>query len=91
MNAPQPKYDRFYRYTEFSQLLLDFVNAFPALLSIESIGKSHEGRDIWVITATNTKTGIAADKPAYWVDANIHASELAGSAAAMYLIDPRNR
>jgi hypothetical protein len=43
MNAPQPKYDCFYRYTEFSQLLQDFVNAFPELLSIESIGKSHEG------------------------------------------------
>jgi murein tripeptide amidase MpaA len=87
MNAPQPKYDRFYRYTEFSQLLQDFVKAFPELLSIESIGKSHEGRDIWVVTATNIKTGAAADKPAYWVDANIHASELAGGAAAMYLID----
>ncbi len=87
MTFPQPKYDRFYRYPEFSQLLQDFVRAFPDLLAIESIGKSHEGRDIWVLTATNKKTGAAADKPAYWVDANIHASELAGSAAAMYFID----
>ena len=84
MNA---KFDRFYRYAEFSQLLHDYVKAFPDLLSIESIGKSHEGRDIWVLAATNQKTGVAADKPAYWVDANIHASELAGGAAAMYLID----
>jgi len=84
MNA---KFDRFYRYADFSQLLHDYVQAFPELLSIESIGKSHEGRDIWVVTATNQKTGAAADKPAYWIDANIHASELAGGAAAMYLID----
>ena len=80
-------YDRFYRYTEFTEILHGFVKKFPQLLSIESIGKSHEGRDIWVVTATNQKTGPAADKPAYWVDANIHASELAGSAAALYLID----
>jgi murein tripeptide amidase MpaA len=80
-------FDRFYRYDEFSSLLKQYVAKFPQLLAIESIGKSHEGRDIWVITATNQKTGAAADKPAYWVDANIHASELAGSAAAMYLID----
>ena len=80
-------YDRFYRYTEFTEILHGFVKKFPQLLSIESIGKSHEGRDIWVVTATNQKTGAAADKPAYWVDANIHASELAGSAAALYLID----
>ena len=87
MTLPKPKYDCFYRYPEFTQLLQDFVHAFPDLLAIESIGKSHEGRDIWVLTATNQKTGAAADKPAYWVDANIHASELAGSAAAMYFID----
>ena len=80
-------YDRFYRYAEFTEILHGFVKKFPQLLSIESIGKSHEGRDIWVVTATNQKTGAAADKPAYWVDANIHASELAGSAAALYLID----
>ncbi len=80
-------YDRFYRYAEFTEILHQFVKAFPGLLSIESIGKSHEGRDIWVVTATNQATGAASDKPAYWVDANIHASELAGSAAALYFID----
>lgn len=81
------QFDRFYRYAEFTELLHQFVENFPELLSIESIGKSHEGKDIWVVTATNQKTGPAADKPAYWVDANIHASELAGGAASLYLID----
>ncbi len=80
-------YDRFYRYAEFADILHQFVKKFPRLLSLESIGKSHEGKDIWVVTATNQETGPAADKPAYWVDANIHASELAGGAAALYLID----
>ncbi len=81
------QYDRYYRYAEFTEILHQFVKKFPELLAIESIGKSHEGKDIWVVTATNKKTGAAEDKPAYWVDANIHASELAGGAAALYLID----
>ena len=80
-------YDRYYRYDEFTQILQQLVQEHPALLSIDSVGKSFEGRDIWVLTATNQATGPAADKPAYWVDANIHASEVAGGAAAMYLID----
>ncbi len=87
MAHPHIAHNQFYRYADFSKILHDFVAAYPALLSIESIGKSHEGRDIWVITVTNIASGIAADKPAYWVDANIHASELAGSAAALYLIE----
>ena len=80
------QFDRYYRYTEFTDILHQFAREFPGLISLESVGKSHEGRDIWVVTATNTATGPAADKPAYWVDANIHASELAGGAAALYLI-----
>jgi murein tripeptide amidase MpaA len=81
------QYDRYYRYEAFSAILQQLVQDHPRLLSIESIGKSHEGRDIWLVTVTNQDTGAASDKPAYWVDANIHASELAGGAAAMYLID----
>jgi len=77
------QYDRYYRYAEFTSVLQQLVQAYPRLLALESIGKSHEGRDIWVMTVTNQDTGTALDKPAYWVDANIHASELAGGAAAM--------
>ncbi len=80
-------YNRFYRYDEFTATLKDLCSQFPALLQMQSIGKSHEGRDIWVVTATNTATGAAADKPAYWIDANIHASELAGGTAALYYLE----
>ena len=71
---PQIAFDRFYRYAELSELLHAFVREHPHLLAIESIGKSHEGRDIWVLTATNTQTGPAAEKPAFWVDGNIHST-----------------
>ena len=80
-------YSRFYRYEEFTAALKTLCNKHPNLLQIASIGKSHEGRDIWVVTATNVATGAAADKPAYWIDANIHASELAGSTAALYYLE----
>jgi murein tripeptide amidase MpaA len=81
------RFDRFYRYVEFTKLLEAFVARHKDLLALTSIGKSYEKRDIWLITATNRKTGAAEDKPAFWVDANIHASEVAGSQACLYLID----
>ncbi len=55
-------------------------------MSIESIGKSHEGRDIWVLTVTSAASGPAAEKPAFWVDGNIHATEVAASVAALYFL-----
>jgi murein tripeptide amidase MpaA len=83
---PAIAFDRFYRYAELTELLQAYVREFPDLVSIESIGRSHEGRDLWVLTVTNRTTGAAADKPAYWVDGNIHATEVAASAANLYLV-----
>jgi murein tripeptide amidase MpaA len=81
------RFDRFYRFAEFSEILQWYAATYPEILSIESIGKSFEGRDIWVLMATNIKTGAAADKPAYWIDGNIHASELAATTASLYFIN----
>ena len=38
------------------------------------------------MTVTNFKSGEDKEKPAFWVDGNIHASEVTASAAALYLI-----
>ena len=51
-----------------------------------AIGKSHEGRDLAVVTVTNTQTGPAEHKPALWVDGNIHAAELTASTACLYYL-----
>jgi murein tripeptide amidase MpaA len=83
---PQPRFDQFYRHTDLTRLLFDYAEARPDLVSIESIGKSHEGRDIWVAALTNHATGPASDKPAFWVDGNIHAAELTASTACLYYL-----
>jgi len=83
---PNIKFDRFYRYNEFTRLLKAYAREYPNLIRLESIGKSYEGRDVWLVTATNFKSGEDAEKPAFWVDGNIHASEVTASAAALYLI-----
>jgi hypothetical protein len=83
---PVPRFDTFYRHDELSQLLHDYAAAAPGLVRVESIGKSHEGRDIWVATVTNFSTGDAEDKPAFWADGNIHASELTASTTCLYYL-----
>jgi murein tripeptide amidase MpaA len=83
---PQIAFDRFHRYAELTELLHAFARDHPRLCAIEAIGKSHEGRDIWVLTITNQATGAAREKPAFWVDGNIHSTEVAASAAALYFV-----
>jgi murein tripeptide amidase MpaA len=82
----KPKFNSYYRYEELTKLLKQYAKEYPNILRLESIGKSHEGREVWMVTATNFKTGTDVDKPALWVDGNIHASEVAASSAALYHI-----
>ncbi len=79
--------DRFVRYEELTALLHGWRDDHPRLVGLESIGTSYEGRDIWLVTVTNADTGPADEKPAFLVEANIHAIEVTGCAAALHLID----
>jgi murein tripeptide amidase MpaA len=84
--TPTPRFDTFYKYDALTRLLFDYADAHPDLVSVVSIGKSHEGRDIWVAIVTNTATGPDTDKPAFWADGNIHAAELTASTACLYYL-----
>ena len=80
-------FDDYYRYERLTTTLRDYAIQFPALVQLSSIGHSHEGRDIWLVTVTCLATGPDHEKPALWVDANIHSAELVSSMAALKLID----
>jgi murein tripeptide amidase MpaA len=84
---PAIEFDRYYRFDEMSELLRAYANEYPNLVDLESIGKSHEGRDIWLVTVTNKATGKHQDKPAFWCDGNIHASEVSASTAVLHILN----
>jgi len=79
-------FDKYYNYNELTEFIERAAALFPRLVSSASIGRSHEGRDIWLVTVTNTATGVAERKPACYIDANIHAGELTGSMAGLHLL-----
>ena len=81
---PTPRFDIFYKHDDLTRLLQGYAQALPTLVEVRSIGKSHEGRDIWVVIITSKATGSDVDKPAFWVDGNIHAAELTASTACLY-------
>lgn len=83
---PPIAFNRYYRYDELTELLKAFEQEYPVLVSLTSIGKSYEGRDIWLVTVTSQITGPASQKPAFWCDGNIHASEVSASAAVLNIL-----
>lgn len=83
---PEVRFDRYFNHAEMTAILEGYARDYPSLFRFESIGKSHEGRDIWLATITNQSTGNHDDKPAFYCDGNIHASELSASTAVLHLM-----
>lgn len=66
---------------------------FPDLLRVQSLGKSRAGRDLWLLTASDTRAGDAARKPALCVCSDLAAPErsperrgTAGPEAALFAL-----
>lgn len=83
---PTFPFDRYIRYEELTRLLHELAEAAPELVRLDSIGKSYEGRDIWCATVTNFATGPDTEKPAFYCDGNIHATEVSPTTACTYLL-----
>lgn len=80
-------YDRYPNYAELTSWLEGFAADFSDLVQLTSIGTSYEGREIWLLTVTNHAIGRASEKPAVWIDGNIHATEVTASMAIVHLVD----
>ena len=80
------RFDRYYDYDELTERLHALAAAYPRLATLRSIGRSFQGRDVWVMEITNPDTGPGHAKPGYYLDAQIHAEEHTTSAVALYAI-----
>ena len=79
-------FNHFYNYNEVVDAIKSLQKAYPELLTVESIGKSSQQRDMWMVTINNPNTGHHRDKPAMYIDANVHGNEVQGAETCIYLI-----
>lgn len=79
-------FDHYWDFRELESALRGWASEYPDLCTLESIGKSGEGRDIWAVTVTNKKVGRSDKKPAFYIDGNHHAGEVTGSMISLYTV-----
>jgi zinc carboxypeptidase len=72
------------RYEELTKVVHDWARAHPEFVRVKSIGKSLEGRELWLL-----EIGREPDRrrAAAWVDGNMHASEVCGSSVALAIAE----
>ncbi|EAZ81425.1 M14 family metallopeptidase [Algoriphagus machipongonensis] len=77
-------FNRYYSYEGLVDKMEKIAAAHPDIAKIESIGKSYEGQDMMTLTITDFSTGKDTDKPAMWIDGNIHSNEVQGGEFSLY-------
>ena len=89
MGAPNnPKveiaWNRYYDTKQLLEIMQRIEKAYPNLAKVKSIGKTVEGKDLWMITVSNFSNGDPDKKPAMYIDGNIHSNEVQGAEVALY-------
>ncbi|MFN2396978.1 MAG: M14 family zinc carboxypeptidase [Bacteroidales bacterium] len=80
----QISWNRYYTNDGLYDIYQQMVAAHPELISLQSIGKSYEGKDLWLLTVSNLQNKPYKEKPAFWVDGNIHANEIQAAEVSLY-------
>jgi hypothetical protein len=80
----QASWNKYYTYAGITDLCKKLATAFPDLVTLSSLGKSYQGRDIHILTISDKKAGNPDFKPGYWIDGNIHSIEIQGTEMALY-------
>lgn len=80
----QVSWNRYNSYSGVVDICTKLAKAYPNLVTMESMGKSFQGRDIFVLTISDKKAGDPDLKPGFWIDGNIHSVEIQGTEMALY-------
>ena len=82
-SAPEFR-SKYLDYAALTAQLHAWANAYPSLVRLERLSITPEERAQWLLVIGPEPERI---RPAVWVDANMHASELAGSNVALALAE----
>jgi hypothetical protein len=81
------RFDHYYTYEQVGEALGALHAAYPQLTTLDVVGKSEEGREIWAMTVNNPRTGAALDKPGVYADGNIHGNEIQAGEVCLALLN----
>jgi len=81
------RFDQYYTLDQVYAALQALNKAYPQLTTLETVGKSEEGRPLMALTVNNPKTGAALDKPGIYLDGNMHGNEIQGGDISLYFLD----
>jgi hypothetical protein len=82
--AQSGPYDQYLNHDQLTRAIQELAGRHGNLASVRSFARTDEGRDIWLLTLGNSRTGDLDQKPALLIVANLEANHLVGSSTALF-------
>ncbi len=79
-----PFRERYVDYETLTAQLRAWAEAFPEIAQLRSLGATPEGRELWLLVLGRDPDRA---RPAVWIDANMHASEVCGTSVALAIAE----
>ena len=79
-------WDRWLDHDEIGERLQLMQRTWPEFLSLQSLGNSYGGREMWMMTINNPASGAEMDKAAMFIEANVHGNEIQGAEVCLYTV-----
>ena len=76
----------YHNYNELTDFLQNIAKQYPNITNLKSIGKSVQGRELWVMEITNNPT-VNEIEPEFKYIANMHGDETPGREFSLFLIE----
>ena len=80
-------FDHYHSLEEITTFLKSAAAKYDNLVTLVEIGRSRGNRSIYAIEINNPNTGLANEKPAFYLDGNIHGGEVLSGEGALYIIN----
>lgn len=84
-NSDNP-FRSYHNYNEMTDFLTNINSQYPDITSLESIGQSVQGRELWVMQITDNPN-VDEPEPQFKYIANMHGDETPGREFSLYLIE----
>lgn len=80
-------YKTYYSYVELTRRLESLARRYPHIANLSSIGRSIEGRELWVMRITKESSADVPGKPKFKYVGNMHGDETISRQVLVYLIE----
>uniref|UniRef100_A0A3Q3LCT9 Carboxypeptidase D, a n=1 Tax=Mastacembelus armatus TaxID=205130 RepID=A0A3Q3LCT9_9TELE len=80
-------YDKYYSYVDLTARLQSLAQKYSHIANVSSIGRSVEGRELWVVRVTIDPNADSPGKPKFKYVGNMHGDETVSRQVLVYLVE----